>query len=89
MTQNIPSLDLEDFKNRNLEKKICTHDERRIENILKHMSKKRIWLDSLSCSFYYKSILGKRNSIIEKIDPIHFFKSIKNNTEIKNMKKSH
>ena len=74
---------------RNLEKKICTHDERRIENILKHMSKKRIWLDSLSCSFYYKSILGKRNSIIEKIDPIHFFKSIKNNTEIKNMKKSH
>ena len=27
--------------------------------------------------------------IIEKIDPIYFFKSIKNNTEIKNMKKSH
>ena len=27
--------------------------------------------------------------IVEKIDPIHFFKSIKNITEIKNMKKSH
>ena len=27
--------------------------------------------------------------IIEKIDPIYFFKSIKNNTEIKNMKKTH
>jgi len=33
--------------------------------------------------------LSKRNNIVEKIDPIHFFKSIKNNTEIKNMKKSH
>jgi len=31
----------------------------------------------------------KRNRIIEKIDPIYFFKSIKNSTEIKNMKKSH
>jgi len=72
-----------------LGKKIRTHDERKIENILKYISKKRIWLDSLSCSFYYKNILYKKNSIIEKIDPIHFFKSIKNNTEIKNMKKSH
>jgi len=72
-----------------LEKKVCTHDEKRIENILKRMTKKRVWLDSLSCSFYFKNILNKRNSIIEKIDPIYFFKSIKNNTEIKNMKKSH
>jgi len=31
----------------------------------------------------------KNNRIIEKIDPIYFFKSIKNLTEIKNMKKSH
>ena len=72
-----------------IEKKIRTHDERRIEGILKYISKKKIWLDSLSCSFYYKNILNKKNNIVEKIDPIHFFKSIKNNTEIKNMKKSH
>ena len=72
-----------------LEKKVRTHDERKIENMFKNISKKRIWLDSLSCSFYYKNILSKRNNIVEKIDPIHFFKSIKNNTEIKNMKKSH
>jgi len=72
-----------------LKKKVRNHDERKIENIFKHISKKRIWLDSLSCSFYYKNILKKRNNIVEKIDPIHFFKSIKNNTEIKNMKKSH
>jgi len=34
-------------------------------------------------------LLKKRNNIIEKIDPIYFFKSIKNPTEIKNMKRSH
>ena len=72
-----------------LEKKVYIHDERRTKNILKHISKKRVWLDSLSCSFYFKSMLSKRNNIIEKIDPIHFFKSIKNNTEIKNIRKSH
>jgi len=72
-----------------LKKKVRTHDEKKIEHVLKHMSKKRIWLDSLSCAFYYKNILNKKNNIVEKIDPIHFFKSIKNNTEIKNMRKSH
>ena len=34
-------------------------------------------------------MLYKKNKVIEKIDPIHFFKSIKNNTEIRNMEKSH
>ena len=71
------------------EKKIRIHDESEIYNIIKHISKKFIWLDSLSCSLYLKNILKKRNNIIEKIDPIHFLKSIKNNTEIKNMKRSH
>ena len=43
----------------------------------------------MSCSIYYKILLAKNNRIIQKIDPIYFFKSIKNPTEIKNMKKSH
>ena len=60
-----------------------------MEKILNRIPRKKIWLDSLSCSLFYKNILGKKNKIIEKIDPIHFFKSIKNSIEIKNMKKSH
>ena len=72
-----------------LKNKVRIHKEMKIENVLIHLSRKSIWLDSLSCSFYYKSILHKKNKVIEKIDPIHFFKSIKNNTEIKNMEKSH
>jgi len=70
-------------------KKIEFHDEDKIEKKLKNLWKNNIWLDSLSCSIHYKNLLRKRNRIIEKIDPIYFFKSIKNPTEIKNMKKSH
>ena len=70
-------------------KNIDIYDEIKVEKILNHLSKKNIWLDSLSCSFYYKNMLLKKNKVIETIDPIHFFKSIKNNTEIKNMKKCH
>ncbi len=70
-------------------KNIDIYDEIKVEKILNHLSKKNIWLDSLSCSFYYKNMLLKKNKVIETIDPIHFFKSIKNSTEIKNMKKCH
>ena len=68
---------------------IHLNKETKIEKVLVQLSRKNIWLDSLSCSFYYKGILRKKNKVIEKIDPIHFFKSIKNNTEIRNMEKSH
>jgi len=70
-------------------KKIEFHDENKIEKKLSNLWKNNIWLDSLSCSIHYKNLLRKRNRIIEKIDPIYYFKSIKNPTEIKNMKKSH
>jgi len=72
-----------------LKDKIHIHNEMKVEKILNHLSRKSIWLDNLSCSFYYKNMLYKKNKVIEKIDPIHFFKSIKNNTEIRNMEKSH
>jgi len=74
---------------KSLAKKIIFHEENKIEKILTNLYKNKIFLDSLSCSVYYKNLLKKKNIIVEKIDPIHFFKSIKNITEIKNMKKSH
>jgi len=70
-------------------KKIEFHNENKIEKKLRNLWKNNIWLDSLSCSIHYKNLLRKRKRIIEKIDPIYFYKSIKNPTEIKNMKKSH
>ena len=74
---------------KSLPKKIIFHEENKIEKILTNLYKNKIFLDSLSCSIYYRNLLKKKNMIVEKIDPIHFFKSIKNITEIKNMKKSH
>tara|TARA_Y100000590_G_scaffold28495_1_gene31927 strand:+ start:471 stop:2180 length:1710 start_codon:yes stop_codon:yes gene_type:complete len=72
-----------------LSKKIDFYDENKLEEKLKNLWKNNIWLDSLSCSVHYKNLLKRKNRIIEKIDPIYFLKSIKNPTEIKNMKKSH
>ena len=69
--------------------KIKFYDENILESRLKTLRKKNIWLDSLSCSIHYKNIIKKNNKLLEKIDPIYFFKSIKNKTEIKNMKKTH
>ena len=43
----------------------------------------------MSCSIHYKYLIKENNKIIEKIDPIYFLKSVKNPTEIINMKKSH
>ena len=77
------------FIKKSLSKKIIFHEENKIEKILTNLYKNKIFLDSLSCSIYYRNLLKKKNIIVEKIDPIHFFKSIKNITEIKNMKKSH
>ena len=70
-------------------KKIKFYDEDKIEKRLRNLRKSNIWLDVLSCSIHYKNLLRKKNKIIEKMDPIYFFKSIKNSTEIRNMKKSH
>ncbi|MBH90608.1 MAG: Xaa-Pro aminopeptidase [Candidatus Marinimicrobia bacterium] len=69
--------------------KIQIHDEKNMQRILNSLSKEKILLDSMSCSFFFKQLLGRKNKIIERIDPIHFLKSIKNNIEIKNMKLSH
>ena len=70
-------------------KQLVFHEEDKIDKKLERLRKNNIWLDSLSCSIHFKNLIRKRNKIIEKIDPIYFFKSIKNSTEIKNMKRSH
>ena len=79
---------IKDIK-KNFPKKIKFYDENAIEKKLQKLWKNNIWLDSLSCSIHFKNLLQKKNKIIEKMDPIYFFKSIKNSTEIKNMKITH
>ena len=70
-------------------KEINFFDENKIENKLRNIRNKNIWIDNLSCSVFFKNLLSKKNRIIESNDPIYFLKSLKNPTEIKNMQKIH
>ena len=69
--------------------RVNQHDDKKIGSFLSLLTKKNIWIDPLSCSFFFKNLLKRNNKVIEKLDPIYFLKSIKNKTEIKNMKKIH
>lgn len=53
------------------------------------MFNKTIQIDSLTCSIFLKSIIEKNNIISTKVDPIYYLKSLKNQTEIKNIIKCH
>ena len=46
-------------------------------------------IDENTCSIYFENLIKSKFKIRKKEDPIYYFKSIKNKTEIKNMIKSH
>jgi len=46
-------------------------------------------IDENTCSIYFENLIKLKFKIRKKEDPIYYFKSIKNKTEIKNMIKSH
>ena len=60
-----------------------------LKKFILKIKNKKVYLDSLSCSIFYKNILKKNNNIIDQQDPIYSLKSIKNKTEIANIKKAH
>ena len=76
------------FKNK-INKNIKIYDFNLLPNFFLNLSNKNILIDSTTCSLFYKSIIKKNNSILEKQDPIYYLKSLKNKTEIKNSIKSH
>ncbi len=50
---------------------------------------KNFIIDENSCSIYFEDIIKTKFKILKKKDPIYFLKSIKNKTEINNMKIAH
>ena len=46
-------------------------------------------MDKNTCSFYFEDIIKKNNNILDINDPIYFFKAIKKDSEIKNIKTAH
>ena len=69
--------------------KVILIDINYLKKFILKIKNKKIYLDSLSCSIFYKNALKKNNSIIDQQDPIYSLKSIKNKTEIANIKKAH
>ena len=72
-----------------LNKKIKIYDFDQLPNFISNLSNKKILIDLLTCSVFFKTLIGKNNIVIEKQDPIYFLKSLKNKTEIKNSIKAH
>jgi len=72
-----------------MNKKIKIYDFNQLPTFISNLSSKKILIDTLTCSIFFKSIIIKKNLIIEKQDPIYFLKSLKNKIEIKNSIQSH
>ena len=72
-----------------LKKKIKFCDFDQLPNFISTLLNKKILIDDLTCSLFFKKLIGKNNLITEKQDPIYFLKSLKNKTEIKNSIQSH
>ena len=75
------------FKSK-INKAVKIYDFNLLTKFFLNLSNKKIVIDILTCSFFYKSIIKINNSIVEKHDPIYYLKSLKNKTEIKNSIKS-
>ena len=72
-----------------LNKKIKICDYNQLPSFILNLINKKILIDALSCSIFFKTLINKNNSSVEKRDPIYSLKSLKNKIEIKNSIKSH
>ena len=72
-----------------LSKKIKIYDLDQLPNFILNLLNKKILIDVLTCSVFFKTLIIKNNLVIKKQDPIYFLKSLKNKIEIKNSIKSH
>jgi Xaa-Pro aminopeptidase len=72
-----------------LNKQIKIYDFKQLPIFISTLLNKKILIDVITCSFFFKKLINKNNLIIEKQDPIYLLKSLKNKTEIKNSIRSH
>ena len=76
-------------KSLKLSNKIRIFDSDQLPNFISNLLNKKILIDILTCSIFFKKLMIKNNLVTEIQDPIYFLKSLKNKTEIKNSIKSH
>ncbi len=69
--------------------KLNCFEEKDFYNILNKLKGKNFSIDENSCSVFFEKLISSKFKIINRLDPIYKFKSVKNNTELKNMEKAH
>ena len=69
--------------------KLNYYEEKDFYTILYKLKGKNFSVDEISCSIFFEKLISSKFKIINKLDPIYMFKSLKNNTELKNMEKAH
>ena len=70
-------------------KKAKFYDKSFFSKILNNIKGKNFFIDNLTCSIHDELLISSNFNIIKKDDPCYLFKSIKNKTEIANIKKTH
>ena len=80
---------LKNIKKRFLKNKISFHEKDHFFKILSSLKGKTFCIDSKTCSVFNEKLINSKFLIKKKVDPINDLKSVKNNTEIKNMIEAH
>ena len=70
-------------------KKIKFYSFEKFYDILSKSKSLFFTIDKLTCSIFFQSLIESRFKINNFVDPIYYLKSIKNKTEIENMKLAH
>jgi len=84
-----PIYKLKKIKKKFKDIKISFHKEDEFFEILNYLNKGKFCIDENTCSIFNEELIKSKFDINLKTDPIYKFKSIKNNTEINNMKNAH
>ena len=80
---------LKNIKKRFLKNKISFHEKDDFFKILSSLKGKSFCIDSKTCSVFNEKLINSKFLIRRRVDPINDLKSVKNNTEIKNMIEAH
>ncbi len=84
-----PSYKVLNLKSKLKNLKISFHEEKDFFKVLALLKFGNFCIDHQTCSIFDEELIKSKFKINNKIDPIYYFKSIKNKTEINNMKKAH
>tara|TARA_B100001250_G_scaffold411866_1_gene441582 strand:- start:1856 stop:3547 length:1692 start_codon:yes stop_codon:yes gene_type:complete len=80
---------ISNIKNKFKNQSILFYNIDKMFEVLSSLKTGSFSIDQQTCSIFNEEIIKSNFIIKHKIDPIYYLKSIKNKTEIKNMKKAH